>query len=304
MPLTYRHARGMTMTELLVSVTVLLIMIGAFNAILSQSRRVVTTSQATSRANSEATALMRMLRADLTAASQDGFMVIRRHEKGRCSLVFTTAGMYRSVTGTRAANAARIEYGLDDTGAIDYHDNDDADDIENNLNLEECRPGNLFRRVVLLAPTIPESESRDAGNAKADESDLEKVSLGRYQQEWTKDDATPREKLLAALSGSYRVEGVDLPRIGLNYDMVIPPQSLADVRRAWPLLTGECVTFDIEYLDPTASPAEWKQPTASAPTRTFTFDNPSAWPAAIKIHFALGRGSNVKQYSVLCELRE
>ena len=108
-----RGARGVTLIELLVSVLVLVIMILAFSAILSQGQQVVSTSQRIIRANAQAAAVAQVFRRDIASLTADGFLHI--NSSSEPALVFTAVGPYVSrnppagVTDVHA-NAAVICY--------------------------------------------------------------------------------------------------------------------------------------------------------------------------------------------------
>ena len=121
-PMTPAHAngsrfgrsstKGLTLIELLVSVTILVIMILAFGTILSQGQKVVTRSQRIIRANAQAAAIAQVFRRDVASITTDGFLHIGSGDAP--AMVFTSVGSFTSQTSsldpTPQANAAVICY--------------------------------------------------------------------------------------------------------------------------------------------------------------------------------------------------
>lgn len=118
---TAHRARGVTLVELLVAVMILVIMILAFSAILSQGEMVVTTSQRIIRANAQAAAIAQVFRRDITSITTDGFL--RISGTGNPALFCTSVGPFVAsdppvgVPDVRA-NAAIICYRLAASGDI------------------------------------------------------------------------------------------------------------------------------------------------------------------------------------------
>ena len=115
------RTRGVTLVELLVAVMILVIMILAFSAILSQGEKVVTTSQRVIRANAQAGAIAQVFRRDITSITTDGFLHISGTNKP--ALLCTSLGPFvaRNPPGGAAdvrANAAVICYSESAAGGI------------------------------------------------------------------------------------------------------------------------------------------------------------------------------------------
>ncbi len=113
----------MTLLELLVSLGVLALIGVAFGAIISQTQKVVNTSNALMRANADASAISGVIREDLTRLSPEGFLAVYQDpiDPNQSHLVFTAVGPFASkiISDPSArANAARIDYGLQAGGVL------------------------------------------------------------------------------------------------------------------------------------------------------------------------------------------
>jgi type II secretory pathway pseudopilin PulG len=95
----YRRGRlpgvGMTLVEMLVSITVLTVMILAFSSIMVQSQRFISIAQASRRSHALAASIGRVVRRDLRRASQNGFLAIA--SDGTPLMVLTAAGISHSI---------------------------------------------------------------------------------------------------------------------------------------------------------------------------------------------------------------
>lgn len=101
----HRPRAGLTLIELLVAVSILCIMLVAFGKIISESRKVVSVSQATLRANNAASSLEQAFREDIRRATQNGFLCISTRG-GNPALYCATAGPVGSMTD--AASPAQM----------------------------------------------------------------------------------------------------------------------------------------------------------------------------------------------------
>jgi prepilin-type N-terminal cleavage/methylation domain-containing protein len=102
-----RWAKGLTLMELLVAVSIMVILILAFSTVLTESQKVVRVSQAKMYANTAAKAIEQVLRDDLRKLTQNGFLSIKDGDK----LVFTTAGITESVVGDAKGTGGVMTYG-------------------------------------------------------------------------------------------------------------------------------------------------------------------------------------------------
>ncbi len=108
-PRRRRRDAGMTLMEMMVSITILAGMVMAFNIILSQSQRVVIQTQRRIRANAAAMAISQVIRRDVQNITKNGFLHI---DAGQGLLAFSAAGVAESVTGDAKGNASIIAYRL------------------------------------------------------------------------------------------------------------------------------------------------------------------------------------------------
>jgi prepilin-type N-terminal cleavage/methylation domain-containing protein len=163
--------RGLTLTELMVSLAVLTIIVLVVNQLMVSVREAVRVSQAAIRAEADTRVVFRRIRDDLATLSQDGFLAIvhRDVEYTRDSnvpspgthvlvaphLIFTAIRPSRSLVSTTATNAALVQYGLTSFGhTVDVAgtEGDLADDTHLHV---------MFRRALLLDPAAPEPKPGD-----------------------------------------------------------------------------------------------------------------------------------------------
>lgn len=120
---TARHNRraGLTLVELMVSVAILSVIAVTFTTILSQSQRVVSTSQQTMRANATAAALAQTIQRDFRRITHNGFIRITGFQSDQ-RLYFVCAGPSRSVTGDTLGTGCIVGYGVCDNPNSDDDD--------------------------------------------------------------------------------------------------------------------------------------------------------------------------------------
>ena len=205
---------GMTLVELLVSLGVLMLIGVAFGTILSQTQKVVEQSNALMRCNAAASAIAQVAREDLANLSPEGFLAVYvPTDPDEGHLVFTAVGPFTSKTRPGvAANAARIDYGIDPNA----HNGPGEPD------------GLIWRRAILLSgvdrltpadPNVPDTEPN--------------MWLGRY------DPGTP----------SYVEPNLNTV-IGYCQPPTIPSNpSLGNVGGFWPLLARPCKYFRVSWWD-------------------------------------------------------
>ena len=100
-----RARRGMTMMELMVSVTILAVMILGFNSVLSQSQRLVTESQRTLRANASIASVSQQMRSDVRSITKVGFLGLSSN-----LAAFTSAFPSSSLTSAARGPASVVVY--------------------------------------------------------------------------------------------------------------------------------------------------------------------------------------------------
>lgn len=109
----YRSSqRGFTVVELMVSVTILVILIGAFGLIITQAQKVVNTGQTAMKANAISVALADAFRQDCRQITQNGFICLTQAANGTPQLFFSTAGATPSITGGPTGMGAFVGCGI------------------------------------------------------------------------------------------------------------------------------------------------------------------------------------------------
>ncbi len=103
--------KGMTLIELLVSISILTIIILLFSTIISQSQELVSASTKTMRGNSEISAVVSVIRNDLRSITKQGFLCITE-TNGSPVMFFTKVGPTQSLTSPIRSNATCVSYGM------------------------------------------------------------------------------------------------------------------------------------------------------------------------------------------------
>ncbi len=287
---------GFTLIELMVSIIILTAIILIVSTLLDNAQRAVKVSQGTIVADADARAVVERIRADLAGLTTEGFLAIYTDTDDRPHLVFTAAGVYRSMIDSTIANAARIDYGLD--GSADKNV--------------------LWRRAFLLNAEI----------ATITDDDHEKISLADYKV-WNRSDIDFTLYNGAAPAGQY-----DWPvGSGIMFDcftntpsMTLPPNSLADLENIWPYLARPCTDLKIDWADGTldagkmlvwynsdAPKAGWAGQVAADDVVEYcnlvgkycalwTYEKKDNWPSALRITFTLGTGETAQTYEVIVAL--
>ena len=283
--------RGLTLMEMMVSLAVLVMIMLAFNAILSQSQRVVVTSQNMTGANAQAMAISQVLRQDLSSITRDGFLAIvgptNESPPTPQAIIFTATGTYDSRTfPNTTANAAVVCYSIrEDAG-------------------RKLIPDILCREANLLAMT---------GGAGVWEQDVMNVYLSDIGAHTREEISTD---VLADLADNYSPSAY--------YPVNSRPAGLEDVLASWRLLGANCTRFSVQWL---ASDDNWYGPKAdgsdeydsfapspggSADIETdietlrdtdaymalWSWHDKTNWPRAVKIRFTISE----RDYEVICEI--
>jgi len=262
-----RPARcGMTLMELMVSVSILAGMILAFNVILSQSQRVVSGAQRSIRANSSGMAIAQVIRRDFRSISKDGFLYIGQDTDAsrvvsggtdkRPVVIFTTAGLSESVTGNARGTGSLICY----RAATNTVTSDD--DIL-------CRIGLVLSTEASTSPVWAAGDRW--GTDLADINKMTEVQI-------KSGIVTPLEAAM---------------------QLTIPPNSASDIASLWKVLAhnvrvvgGSSTDLKIEYSLPNEL-GTWRLPPVAGVT--WTYRNQDAWPVAIKFRLTMGTSSEVRR---------
>jgi len=288
--MSMRKGKAFTLIELLVAVVILSLMITMVSMILSQSQKVVNVAQARIRSNGAAANIAEMIRQDLRSVSKNGILCITDTSQADRSprMLFTTAGVAHSVTGTTRGTGAFIAYGQVANQA----------DAGNPANRILWRPG-----WVLTA-------SPDAGTQPwMDIWQLDFSTLQGYTRQQVNKDVINNSAFTGAV-GNLRV----------------PPNTMTEINRLWQVATTGCSRLSIMWTDGNTAgglrwygrdingnlnpkdggwtgrnstnlddPANLSTPeydgsqsgTDGVYRVLWTHHNQSAWPKAIKVRFAL-----------------
>ena len=202
------NTKGLTLIELLVSVTILVIMILAFGTILSQGQRVVTRSQRIIRANAQVAAIAQVFRRDVGGLTTDGFLHITAGDGP--AMVFTSVGSFTSqtsdLTPTPQANAA----------VICYSSGDDSSTGSQGKIL--CREAHLLTKPTGAPAWNPAT------------NDVTLLYLSDIQMEAT--GATPAN-IVAKFGGHAAIPTL--------------PKTLDEAKKTWPILVNGCTNINVTY---------------------------------------------------------
>lgn len=245
---------GMTLIELMVSVTILTVMILIASALLTQARAAVTGAEEGIAANSSHRAIAQRLRADIAMLTRTGYMAIvstavpsdpndpshatlqSNTWAGTHALVFTTVGPFHSryPGDTHQANAARVDYGIAQ-----------ASRLGTAITPIPVAEKILFRRAILLTddPSDP--------NASGRPRDYEPIPLS-YQGAWTRADlATSLVNRYSYPAGGTNYPGLIVPSGAAEGPppMYVPATRLNHIDALWPYLAGYCDAFTVEWTD-------------------------------------------------------
>ncbi|MCK5114046.1 MAG: type II secretion system protein [Phycisphaerae bacterium] len=218
----------MTMIEMLVAVAILSFIILAFGTILTQTQKVIKTSQTSMRTNGTASAIAKVIRNDLKQLTQNGFLCITQ-TKGDNSiprLLFTTAGTTYSKT-----NNVTGQYGIPMYGTI-------ANQLGTNSSYASLTsPSCLVRQKWVLDPTSTSSgdvwgggvDMTYIGNLPVD--DLSNDFIGTA-------DNTPNSLLNAFPKETPPTDG-----------LYVPPRNQDDLSKLWQVLSNETSRLSVMWTD-------------------------------------------------------
>jgi len=267
-----RRAGGFTLTEMLVSVAVLSVMVIAFSAVLSQTSKVVSGTQLAIRANSAAMSISDVIRRDMSQITKNGFLYIKSNGSDNDVLIFTSAGVYHSLTANATALAIVPHYGLT---------NNQAAGATGKI---------LFRQGWLLAGDGTVSTTDDIwddGSKNIDFSSLQGMTVSE----------------ILALCGSMASSTINL---------TVPPQSLDDVGRMWRVLAPRVTGLSIKWGTVSSGTITWNDATngPSAGAGLWTRHDKTNWPDLVRIRIMLDsaafekaglpKGNSV--YEVVCRV--
>ena len=335
---------GMTLIEMLVSVSILTVMILSFSTILVQSQRVISVAQTSRRSHAMAFALARVIRGDFRRISQDGFLAIcNRTGTDEPLMVFTTAGATQGACSDARGGAGLVCYGM--------WSNASATDPTHKILwrpqyvLSQFAPGG--NALSLNAPSQPERMNMDFASIEV----------------WPRRETTSTPSVIDSLVEiPYAIGGWTQPTPTIR----VPPKNGNDISQLWQVLVTECSKLSVTWTDGVAVPVTSKGPpsvtmgyglrwfgidhdappvTQSLPAgpgdRTkpwwsniadteetdtkysgqfsyfalFTHENQKVWPRAVKIRFTIYekgmpdefRGTDGKggmEYEVICNIGE
>ena len=230
--LPIRRQAGLTLIELLVSLTILLGIMLAFSIILNQSRRVVTTSQRAMRSNAAAAAIIDVLQRSLRNTTQQGFLCIMKVDGNAPELYLTTAGVAPSKTSSKIGTGSLVRIGL-----------------VANANASANLPI-LYCQAWVLHP--------DASNITDAPDVLGEMDLSMAIN-FPRIDPNP---IVSGLPNDM-LDFINFPKaIGISPPgLTVPPDTIADVNALWQVLASKCEALSITWtdgnIDPLTGNIEW-----------------------------------------------
>jgi len=247
--------RGLTLVELLVAVTILVIMILAFGSILSQGQALVSKSQRMIRANAQASAVAQVFRRDVAAMTSDGFLYVGNDDTP--ALLFTAVGPYishvESIAGLPpTANAAVISY----NAALDLSASGES-------NKALCRKTHLLAAPPALL-----------GGWRNKTKDVMRMNLSNIQMKTSSPVANPTS-LVPTFTAAPAVRTL--------------PRTIRETEVCWPILVANCKDIRVDYRM-SGTTATWKQGDGTiwmAEDRDRPDTDPRAWPVALRLTFTL-----------------
>jgi prepilin-type N-terminal cleavage/methylation domain-containing protein len=255
---------GFTLTEMLVSVAVLVLIVLAFNMVMSESRKLVSLGQATMRANDTAIAVVDVLRQDMRSVSQNGFMCITRNNDADV-LLYTTSGTTYSLTGAEPGNGSITGIGLCE------QDNITGNDAEMLWRASWVLNQGSYNRLVDQMPF--------------DFSAVQQMTAQQIDDQLIGDDEGD------GILGDSRLAPDELNS---------PPNSKEDVQILWKYLAPYVSDLDIAWADGTLSGGklEWyhrdnpkgidnETGSGDGYRVLWTLDDQNNWPTAIRFRFRI-----------------
>jgi hypothetical protein len=284
-------AVGLTLVEMLVSITVLTVMILAFSTIMVQSQRFISLAQASRRSHALAASIGRVVRRDLRRASQNGFLAIA-YDGGSPLMVLTAAGVSHSIAVEGDASLTAGTGSLICYGQVANHAQGHAGEMV------------LWRPEYILA-----------GEAVTPSKDILNHSLAELQS----NVQTTARTICDSVNG-----------LRPN-DISVPPVGLDQIDDLWQVLASGCEGLNITWTDGTVEPGTYnlnwygmdengqphlcgdstiEDPNATQYFALWTHEDQTNWPKAIKVRFRItdknlpknAAGLRAFDYDVICNL--
>ena len=217
----------MTMIELLVAVSIMVVMMLAFSQILQQSRKVVSNSQLTMRYNSAATAIFHTIRSDIAKATRQGLLSLTQTAVDEPPvLLLTAAGVTPSKTVAVIGSGAFATYGM----------------CENKATAAVAKDIFFCQRWVLNDTASPSG-------------DVLQMDLAEAQ---IMDRLAMNDEIVGTVSDNLTLLGMTPDEIPAN-EISIPPTDIGQVQALWQVLSIDCRALSIMWTDGTtgASGLNW-----------------------------------------------
>ena len=266
--------RGMTLVELMVSVTILVMLISAFGLIVTQAQKVVKGGRQIMQGNTSALAIEQILRADLAQMTKEGFLTIVSpiesggKETSTPLLAFTAVGPFASKSSTNIANAAIVSYKMISDVSLSNH--------------------NVLGRIAfLLTP----------GGSDKDQYD-------KYLSDITATAAGTIHTTFTAWAGDYKP-----CRSGLD-SVHTAPTDVSQIDDLWPVLAMDIHRLSFEWTMDGATWAgsrwAWDASTSawslvSIKPKTWTRKD-ATWPRAIRVSFYMSDDGNLPPHEFVIDL--
>ncbi len=330
-PQPRRGRRGLTLIELVTAVAVLAIIILSFGKILSSSQRAVSIAQRNMRLNSQALAISQTVRADTRQASQQGFVSITEVKGGRPMLVYSgAAGVVDSMlranfshnyqfsatgTGTMTVVCLAPGEGVYDGDVLvrqqwimgrclDYQrtlSSDLGDDVDGSLDFADLAfsPRKKAGDLNDIQDFIDRAAERAPdGMTLPPENEVDIDSLWKV--------LAPGCRALSIMWTDGSVDGGNMNWYGVDFSV----DDDGDVSYSVKPRDSNYSSKDIDTPAGDGFVAEYEK--GGAYHATWTSDDPSAWPRAIKLRFLI-RDLTLKsnrtditnegvEYEVICPL--
>ena len=331
-------AVGMTLIEMLVSVSILTVMILAFSTILVQSQRVISVSQTSRRSHAMAFAIARVIRSDFRRITQNGFLAICNRTGSEDPLmVFTTAGTTQGAASDARGAGSLVCYGL----------------CSNSSSTNGHRI--LWRPQYILSQFAPGQNALSLnGGGTPPQPERMNLELANIQ-------VFPRRETSSTPSVIDSIVEIPIGIPGLiptgTSTLRVPPKNGSDLGQLWQALVTDCSDLTITWTDgvseavvcngasmkndlrwfgidrkvaatitPALTQPRWSGIADTEETDTkysgtfsyyalFTHDNQKVWPRAVKIRFTIyekgmpaefvgTNGTGGMEYEVICNIGE
>lgn len=256
-----RPARGLTVTELMVSVVILVMMIYIVNTMLTSSRQAVQQAQAMIHVNAEARAIADRIRSDVGQISPEGFLLIssRRPDiSGTTSnfsyMAFMTANPIYSLCSAPYGTSAFVEYG--------------ATDAE----------GTMYRRAWVCRPDMAPGLGT-SGPA------IQYLDYERIAMEYMRSPDTPRSTVAQMIGTNFNVAYTDGYNFTSTRGLCAPPVlsstlgTLSEVMDNWPYLMTGLQEMRIMWTGTNpGTPVQWYREGVPADPNWFNYTSVSGDP--------------------------